>query len=198
MPKSIVIDPAFDWGGDELAPHPAAQVDHLRGARQRLLPTQPRSARKRARHLRGIGQRSVRALLASELGVTAVELLPVHQHVEDQHLVEKGLKNYWGYNTISYFAPHHSYASAEPGTDVVREFKEMVKNLHAAGIEVILDVVYNHTAEGNHLGPTLSFKGIDNGSYYRLSPVDATLLPGFYGVRKFPQRAASRRCCAWW
>ena len=116
-----------------------------------------------------------------ELGITAVELLPVHQHVEDQHLVEKGLKNYWGYNTISYFAPHHPTPAPAPGNDCVREFKQMVKNLHAAGIEVILDVVYNHTAEGNHLGPTLCFKGIDNQAYYWLMPDDARFYMDFTG-----------------
>jgi glycogen operon protein len=104
------------------------------------------------------------------LGVTAVELLPVHQHVDDRFLVDKGLTNYWGYNTLSFFAPNTRYASQTlPGSEV-REFKAMVKALHDAGIEVILDVVYNHTAEGNHLGPTLSFRGIDNESYYRLVP----------------------------
>jgi hypothetical protein len=102
--------------------------------------------------------------------VTAVELLPVHQHVDDRVLVDKGLTNYWGYNTLSFFAPNTRYASQTlPGSEV-REFKAMVKALHDAGIEVILDVVYNHTAEGNHLGPTLSFRGIDNESYYRLVP----------------------------
>jgi len=105
-----------------------------------------------------------------ELGVTAVELLPIHMHVDDRFLVEKDLVNYWGYNTLGFFAPHPSYAADERPDDVVREFKTMVRNLHDAGIEVILDVVYNHTAEGNERGPTLSFRGIDNASYYRLSP----------------------------
>ena len=175
MPKSIVIDPAFDWEGDHLPRTPLHKSiiyeAHVKGF-SKLNPEVPEESRGT---YAGLGsEASVRYL--RELGVTAVELLPVHQHVEDQHLVEKGLKNYWGYNTISYFAPHHAYAHAEPGGGVVREFKTMVKNLHAAGIEVILDVVYNHTAEGNHLGPTLSFKGIDNESYYRLSPKD----PRFY------------------
>jgi glycogen operon protein len=103
----------------------------------------------------------------TNLGITAVELLPVHQHVNDRHLVERGLSNYWGYNTIGFFAPEVAYsATGEP----VSEFKTMVKRLHDAGIEVILDVVYNHTGEGNHLGPTLSFRGIDNAAYYRLDP----------------------------
>ena len=175
MPKSIVIDPAFDWDGDELPRTPLHRSviyeAHVKGF-SKLNPEVPEERRGT---YAGLGsEASVRYL--QELGVTAVELLPVHQHVEDQHLVEKELTNYWGYNTISYFAPHHSYAAAEPGSAAVREFKAMVKNLHAANIEVILDVVYNHTAEGNHLGPTLSFKGIDNQSYYRLSHKD----PRFY------------------
>ena len=105
------------------------------------------------------------------LGVTAVELLPVHQFVHDGHLLDRGLRNYWGYNSIGYFAPHNGYASGGLGAQV-QEFKAMVRALHEAGIEVILNVVYNHTAEGNHLGPVLSFKGIDNHAYYRLVPDD--------------------------
>src|SRR5690606_4619545 len=110
------------------------------------------------------------------LGITALELLPVHEIVDDVFLVEKGLKNYWGYNNIGYFAPAGRYAVARDYHEQVREFKEMVRRLHQAGIEVILDVVYNHTAEGNHLGPTLSFRGIDNRTYYRLVPEN----PRFY------------------
>ncbi len=108
----------------------------------------------------------------SALGITAVELLPVHQFVHDTHLLERGLSNYWGYNSIAYFAPHNEYAAQGQRGEQVAEFKAMVRALHAADIEVILDVVYNHTAEGNHLGPTLSFKGIDNCAYYRLVPDD--------------------------
>src|SRR5690606_1729956 len=104
------------------------------------------------------------------LGVTAVELMPVHEHVDDRFLIERGLRNYWGYNTLSFFAPNTRYkADPTPGAEV-REFKAMVKSLHTAGIEVILDVVYNHTAEGNHLGPTLSYRGLDNTGYYRTVP----------------------------
>jgi glycogen operon protein len=106
------------------------------------------------------------------LGVTAVELLPIHQFVHDAQLVERGLRNYWGYNSIGFFAPHNEYASSGQTGEQVQEFKGMVRALHDAGIEVILDVVYNHTAEGNHLGPMLSFKGIDNAAYYRLVPED--------------------------
>jgi glycogen operon protein len=103
-----------------------------------------------------------------DLGVTAVELMPIHHFVHDQHLIDKDLRNYWGYNSLAFFAPHSEYSAADSLGGQVREFKDMVKALHRAGIEVILDVVYNHTAEGNHYGPTLSFKGIDNPSYYRL------------------------------
>ena len=105
-----------------------------------------------------------------DLGVTAVELLPVHHHVDDRFLVEKGMVNYWGYNTLGFFAPDPRYATQPSPEAAVREFKMMVRSLHAAGIEVILDVVYNHTAEGNELGPTLSFRGVDNAGYYRLAP----------------------------
>jgi glycogen operon protein len=104
----------------------------------------------------------------TKLGVSAVELMPVHQFIHDGHLISKGLRNYWGYNSICFFAPHNEYSSAGQRGQQVREFKEMVKTLHAAGIEVILDVVYNHTAEGNHNGPVLSFKGLDNTAYYRV------------------------------
>ena len=105
----------------------------------------------------------------TELGVTALELMPVHQFVHDHRLVDAGLNNYWGYNTIGFFAPHNAYASWGDRGQQVLEFKSAVRALHQAGIEVILDVVYNHTAEGNHLGPTLSFRGLDNASYYRLA-----------------------------
>ena len=120
----------------------------------------------------GMATAEITAYLAS-LGVTAVELLPVHTFIDDSHLLDKGLKNYWGYNTIGFFAPARRYAAN--GDFAFAEFKEMVAHLHEAGLEVILDVVYNHTAEGNQLGPTLSFKGIDNASYYRLAPDRALL-----------------------
>src|SRR3954452_10306585 len=103
------------------------------------------------------------------IGITTVELQPVHQFVHDHHLVERGLRNYWGYNTIGFFAPHNGYSATTRTGGQVEEFKHMVRVLHEAGIEVVLDVVYNHTAEGNHLGPMLAFKGIDNAAYYRLA-----------------------------
>jgi glycogen operon protein len=167
MPRCRVIDPAFTWGEDR---PPRTAWDrtvvyelHVKGYTQRH-PAVPE-------HLRG----TFRGLTAPEvlshlrgLGVTAVELLPTHTFVNDSYLVEKGLSNYWGYNTIAFFSPVRRYASVPDFA--FSEFKEMVARLHHAGIEVILDVVYNHTAEGNELGPTLSFKGIDNASYYRLLP----------------------------
>jgi isoamylase len=117
-----------------------------------------------------------------ELGVTAVELMPVHQFVADRHLIEKGLTNYWGYNTIGFFAPDIRYAGKVADGEQVQEFKQMVKELHKAGIEVILDVVYNHTGEGNHMGPTLSLKGIDNASYYRLMEDDKRFYNDYTGT----------------
>ena len=165
MPKCRVVDPAFTWGKER---RPALAWDqliiyetHLRGHTIRHPAVPP--------HLRGtIGGMMQREVVEHirGLGVTAVELLPIHAFVDDRYLVEKGLRNYWGYNSIGFFAPDPRYMA----TGFVNEFKEMIAHLHDAGLEVILDVVYNHTAEGNELGPTLSFKGIDNASYYRLLP----------------------------
>jgi isoamylase len=118
----------------------------------------------------------------TRLGITAVELMPVHQFVHDSHLLERGLRNYWGYNSIGYLAPHNEYSSSGQTGQQVQEFKQMVKALHEAGIEVILDVVYNHTAEGNHLGPTLSFKGLDNAAYYRLMNDDRRFYMDYTGT----------------
>jgi isoamylase len=169
MPKSIVIDPGFDWGDDAAPKTPLHRSiiyeTHVVGM-SKLCPDLPENERGT---YAGLGSPPV-VKYFEELGITAVELLPVHHHVEDEILVKKGLSNYWGYNTIGFFSPHAAYSASGPGTAAVCEFKTMVKNLHAAGIEVILDVVYNHTAEGNHLGPTLCFKGVDNQAYYRLSP----------------------------
>src|ERR1700719_2183022 len=117
-----------------------------------------------------------------ELGVTAVELLPIHQIADEQFIVERGLRNYWGYSSIGYLAPHALYAATGTRGEQIREFKGMVKALHAAGLEVILDVVYNHTAEGNHLGPMLSFRGVDNISYYRLVPHTLRFYTDFTGT----------------
>lgn len=164
---SIVVNPYFDWGHDRPPQHEyhdsVIYEAHVRGL-TRLHPAVPEDMRGT---YSAMAHPAVIEHLVS-LGVTAVELMPVHQFVNDPGLVEKGLSNYWGYNTIGFFAPHNGYAAFDRGGQQVQEFKSMVKALHAADIEVILDVVYNHTAEGNHLGPTLSFRGIDNASYYRL------------------------------
>jgi isoamylase len=169
VPKSVVIDPGFDWHGDKrlgIPLHSSVIYEvHVKGFSKlwNELPEQ----------LRGTyaGLCSAPAIdYFKKLGVTAVELLPVHAHVDDKVLIDHGLSNYWGYNTIGFFAPHAQYSGSGQLGEQVFEFKMMVRNLHAAGIEVILDVVYNHTAEGNHLGPTLCFRGIDNLAYYRLQP----------------------------
>jgi isoamylase len=167
IPKSVVIDSNFDWGNDKplrLPYHKSVIYEtHLKGF-TKLHPEIPDEIRGT---YAGMAHPVVIKYLR-ELGVTAVELMPVHHFVSDRHLQEKGLANYWGYNTIGFFAPDARYASSGVYGEQVNEFKSLVKTLHEAGIEVILDVVYNHTAEGNHLGPTLSFKGIDNAAYYRL------------------------------
>ncbi|MHB8296177.1 MAG: glycogen debranching protein GlgX, partial [Acidimicrobiales bacterium] len=169
MPKSVVVNPYFDWGDDR---HPATPWHetlvyevHVKGFTMRH-PDVPEELRGT---YAGLASRPVIDHLVG-LGVTAVELLPVHQFVDDAILADRGLTNYWGYNSIGYLAPHNAYSSAGQRGQQVQEFKAMVKALHQAGIEVILDVVYNHTAEGNELGPVLSFKGIDNAAYYRLTP----------------------------
>ena len=167
MPKAVVIEPAFSWGEDRPPKTPwhntiiyEAHVRGLTVLRQDL----PESIRGTFAAL--ADERIMRYL--QELGITAIELMPVHQFVDDKQLVDRGLRNYWGYNTIGFFAPDPRPAASPSPGGRVNEFKTMVKTLHRAGIEVILDVVYNHTAEGNHLGPTLCFRGIDNRSYYRL------------------------------
>ncbi len=168
-PLSLVIDSAFTWGNDRHPQTPWHQTliyeVHVKGFTQ-LHPDVPPDLRGTYAGLASAA--AIRHL--QKLGVTAVELMPVHYHVDERHLVPHSLSNYWGYNTLSYFAPDVRYASASAPRGSVHEFKTMVRALHAAGIEVILDVVYNHTAEGNQLGPTLSFRGIDNLSYYRLVP----------------------------
>jgi isoamylase len=166
-PRGVVIDPKFDWEGDAPPRTPLHKTviyeAHVRGFSMRH-PDVPEALRGAYAAL------AVPAVVKylRELGITAIELMPIHAFVDEQHLLDRGLRNYWGYNSIGFFAPDVRYKSRpEPGSEVV-DFKRMVKALHRAGIEVILDVVYNHTAEGNHLGPTFSFKGIDNRVYYRL------------------------------
>lgn len=165
--KSAVVNPYFDWGNDQhpnISYHDSVIYEaHVRGMTNLNLDVPPDIRGTYA----GLAYPSVIEYLR-KLGVTAIELMPIHQFVNDSFLQEKGLSNYWGYNTIGFFAPHNAYSSSGQRGEQVNEFKSMVKAYHRAGMEVILDVVYNHTAEGNNLGPTLSFKGIDNGSYYRL------------------------------
>ncbi len=169
MPRCVVIDPSFPWGDDrplDISLHESVIYElHVKGF-TRLHPEVPEPLRGT---YAGLATPPVIEYLKS-LGITAVELLPVHQHIDDHFLVERGLTNYWGYNTLNFFAPDIRYSQGKTPGEAVREFKSMVKSLHAAGIEVILDVVYNHTAEGNHLGPTVSLRGIDNQAYYRLVP----------------------------
>jgi glycogen operon protein len=181
MPKSLVVNPEFDWEGDRLLGTPWNQTviyeTHIKGftklhpdVREDLRGTYGGLASEPAiKYLKG-------------LGVTAVELLPVHHNADEHFLIDKGLCNYWGYSSIGYLAPHAGYAATGSTGEQVREFKGMVKALHKAGIEVILDVVYNHTAEGNHLGPMLAFKGVDNKSYYRLMPDDPRFYMDFTGT----------------
>lgn len=168
VPKCVVVDPNFDWKGEperRFVPwdHTIFYEAHVKGMSQ-LHPQVPADLRGT---YAGLGTKAIIEHVKS-LGVTSIELLPVHAFINDSHLLEKGLTNYWGYNTIGFFAPDPRYAADVANS--LREFKEMVARFHDAGLEVILDVVYNHTAEGNERGPTLSFKGIDNASYYRLLP----------------------------
>jgi glycogen operon protein len=172
---SVVVNPFFDWQDDRKPKTPYHETviyeAHVKG----MTKTHPAIPEEIRGTYAGIAH-PVMIEHLTRLGVTAIELMPVHQFVNDSHLVEGGLSNYWGYNTIGFFAPHNAYSSAGQRGQQVLEFKAMVRELHRAGIEVILDVVYNHTAEGNHLGPTLAFRGIDNASYYRLVDED----PSFY------------------
>jgi glycogen operon protein len=168
IPKSVVIDPTFDWEGDKLPQiqyHESIIYEtHVKGFTQ-LHPDIPEQIRGKYAAI----SHPVTIQYLKGLGITAVELMPVHHFVVDRHLKDRGLTNYWGYNTIGFFAPDVRYSSQGILGGQVSEFKQMVKELHKAGIEVILDVVYNHTGEGNHMGPTLSFRGVDNASYYRLT-----------------------------
>jgi len=166
-PRSLVVNPFFDWATDQPLQLPWAETviyeAHVKGATM----NHPGIEEELRGSYAGIAHPAFIDHLKN-LGVTTLELLPTHEFVHDAHLVERGLRNYWGYNSIGFFAPQHEYSHRHGQGQQVQDFKQMVKTLHQAGIEVILDVVYNHTAEGNHLGPTLSFKGIDNAAYYRL------------------------------
>jgi isoamylase len=179
VPRGVVVDDSFPWEGDTSPRRPWNQTVvyecHVKGLSQ-LHPEVPPELR--GTYL-GLASEPILDHLRS-LGVTSVELLPVHHRISERGLVERGRVNYWGYNTIGFFAPDSRFASGDRG-EQVREFKSMVKTLHQAGLEVILDVVYNHTAEGNHLGPTLHLRGIDNASYYHLDPDDASRYLDFSG-----------------
>ncbi|MDX6233611.1 MAG: isoamylase [Nocardioidaceae bacterium] len=171
VPRSVVHNPYFDWGNDRPPTTPLHETIiyevHVKGFTKQHpdIPEHQRGTYAGLAH-------PVAIEYLQSLGVTAIELLPVHQFIHDAHLVERGLRNYWGYNSIGFLAPHNEYSSAGHLGEQVQEFKQMVRAMHEAGVEVILDVVYNHTAEGNHLGPILSMKGIDNAAYYRLMPDD--------------------------
>ena len=171
VPRSVVTSPYFDWDTDRPPRIPYHETviyeAHVRG----LTRLHPELAPEERGTFRGLTHPAVIGHL-TRLGVTAIELMPVHQFVTDGGLSQRGLANYWGYNTIGFFAPHNGYAAGGQRGEQVQEFKAMIAGLHRAGLEVILDVVYNHTAEGNHLGPTLSFRGIDNAAYYRLRDDD--------------------------
>ncbi|MEO9140620.1 MAG: glycogen debranching protein GlgX [Jatrophihabitans sp.] len=181
LPKCVVINPFFDWGVDR--PPKRTYADsviyetHVKGMTQ----SHPEIPDELRGTYAGMAHPVVVEHL-TQLGVTAVELMPVHHFVNDSTLVDKGLNNYWGYNTIGFFAPDHKYSSSTSPGGQVQEFKTMVRAMHEAGIEVILDVVYNHTAEGNHLGPTLSFRGIDNPAYYRLVEDDQKFYMDYTGT----------------
>jgi glycogen operon protein len=181
VPRSIVINPFFDWSDDRPPRIPMNETiiyeTHVKG----LTMCHPDVPPELRGTYAGLATPAVLRHLVS-LGVTTVELLPVHEFIHPQHLTRQGLRNYWGYDSIGYFAPYHGYASAGMRSEQAAEFKGLVKALHQAGLEVILDVVYNHTAEGNHLGPMLSFKGIDNAAYYRLVPGDQRFYMDYTGT----------------
>ncbi len=180
MALGVVINPYFDWEGDRNPGTPYTESviyeAHVKG----LTALHPEVPEEHRGTYAGLAHPAVVEHL-KRLGVTALELMPVHQFIQDSTLLDKGLRNYWGYNTLAFFAPHSEYSASGDGQQV-QEFKSMVKAMHAAGIEVILDVVYNHTAEGNHLGPTLSFKGIDNAAYYRLVEDDQRYYMDYTGT----------------
>ena len=177
----VVINPFFDWGADRPPNRPYHETviyeAHVKG----MTMTHPEIPDELRGTYAGIAHPAIVGHLKG-LGVTAIELMPVHQFLHDQVLIDQGLRNYWGYNSFGYLAPHNGYAASPRGGAAVTEFKAMVRALHAEGIEVILDVVYNHTAEGNHLGPTIAFRGIDNAAYYRLLDTDPSLYKDYTGT----------------
>ncbi|HEV3226111.1 MAG TPA: glycogen debranching protein GlgX [Acidimicrobiales bacterium] len=181
VPRSVVVNPFFEWEGDQLLRTPWSDTliyeAHVKGATMRHPGIEPELRGTYA----GVSHPAFVEHLTA-LGITAIELQPVHQFVHDKHLVDQGLRNYWGYNSIGFFAPHNEYDHRGERGEQVQDFKQMVKVLHSAGVEVILDVVYNHTAEGNEMGPMLSFKGIDNAAYYRLVDDDPRYYMDYTGT----------------
>ena len=181
MPKAVVTNPYFDWDNDRHPKTPFHETviyeTHVKG----MTMLHPDVAHHERGTYAGLASPPIIQHL-QRLGITAIELMPVHQFVHDAVLVEQGLRNYWGYNSIGFLAPHNEYSSSGQTGNQVQEFKQMVKLFHQAGIEVILDVVYNHTAEGNHMGPVLSFRGIDNAAYYRLDPEDQRFYTDYTGT----------------
>src|ERR1700759_1097904 len=178
---SVVINPYFDWANDRSPRTPYHETviyeAHVKGMTQ-CHPAIPEALRGT---YAGLAHPAIVDHLKS-LNVTAIELMPVHQFMHDHRLLDLGLRNYWGYNTFGFFAPHHQYAANRSARSAVTEFKSMVRTFHEQGIEVILEVVYNHTSEGNHLGPTINFRGIDNAAYYRLVDEDLWLYKDFPGT----------------
>jgi isoamylase len=181
MPKCVVIDPAFNWGDDSPPDIPWQKTiiyeTHVRGCTMR----HPGISPKQRGTYSGLACKTMLEYFKS-LGITSIELMPVHDFTEEKGLVGRGLANYWGYNTTNFFSPSSRYSSSGDTGGQVAEFKRMVKTLHREGIEVILDVVYNHTSEGNHLGPTLSFRGVDNPTYYRLAPGESRFYVDYTGT----------------
>lgn len=192
---SVVINPFFDWGYDRAPMIPYHETviyeAHVKGMTQ----THPDIPEELRGTYAGLAHPAIIDHLKS-LNVTTIELMPVHQFMHDSRLLDLGLRNYWGYNTFGFFAPHNQYAANRQAGSAVGEFKSMVRSLHEAGIEVILDVVYNHTAEGNRLGPTINFRGIDNSAYYRLVDSDLRWYKDYTGTgnslnARHPHRAAA-------
>lgn len=178
---SVVINPFFDWGSDRAPRTPYHETIIYEAHVAGMTRTHPAIPEELRGTYAGLAHPAILEHLRS-LNVTAIELMPVHQFLHDHRLLQLGLRNYWGYNTFGFFAPHHSYAASAAAGGAVAEFKAMVRDFHQAGIEVILDVVYNHTAEGNHLGPTLNFRGIDNAAYYRLTDDDRRTYTDYTGT----------------